>query len=561
MAKISRNHAGVWFYIFVFLLLVFPLQAVDWQGEYNRLKAKIEREEDQPTSGGWASKQVEEYVRWLGIKAQDRNNANGLAAQAQAAGNPYWEKQFMDLQEMAQQSGDLTLWKGCQILMKARSKSSGMAGDSWIDAVFKAGPAIGERLFQAAVTNGFDKEIVRDAAACLMRFANNDLDHGTYGLYLGRERMGPATGNFNVDCEPLSFFNQMEKEGEPLQPADRGMGWVQQVRDICTFYSLGAEYDEATEMMEQYLQHKQVLCVLPEGRGHSFYLALAEQYKLPKAKAHIGGFYAFVLGKVEVDRGEGPRPARGATVKVTDPHDQKMWSATAGSGGSYEMKKVILHKKCSPFHIVAEFEGEKKEEDFEGPLDEPDPAHRFEKNFLFKKPPPRCGHGTFQKTETQERHFGPNKYVKGMETRHGQVTFDTYSRGKFTGTMTIHYTNHFVDEDDLYIKTYHDEGTATVPCSLNYSWGDKACRYSFGSKDFEVQRTTEIVHKPFEGRGQWTETKESTEVRSQTGSIHSGTKNKPPRWALNLVGSEHENEPEHTLDFTWSFNLCKPESK
>jgi hypothetical protein len=466
------------------------------------------------------------FLDALDIDAKDRQELTAYAQAAQAVHNDYYYNKFMDLVGEAQINGN-------DVLKKANEYRNILAEEPckdyhcWVNLGFMV-KNNGLRLYEKALEMKFDAEITREQARKLLNMGMDAMDS-----------QGPWV------------------DGEPAPNADAELyGIDTYIRQACPPFPLPAEYERATEVMNRYLID--TLCKLPS--GHQHYLDLAKQYKLERAQRHIEGFYAFVVGKVEVDRGEGPKPARGAKVTVTDPHDQREWSATTTSGGHYDLQKVILHKKCSPFHIVAEFEGEKKEEDFEGPLDEPDPTYRFEKNFLFKKRPPDCGYGSFQSTETWERHSGP-PFDKGTETRQGQVTFTSYSRGKFTGTMTIHYTHHRVFEDSLYIKTYHDEGTATVACSMTYSWGDPDGRYSFGSKDFEVHRNEEIVHKPFGGRGQWTETKESTEVRSQTGYIHSGTKNKPPRWALDLSGSVHESEKGHTVDFTWNFKLCKPESK
>jgi len=466
------------------------------------------------------------FVDALEVDAQDRQELSNYAQAAQAVHSDYYYNKFMDLVGEAQINGN-------DILKKANAYRNILAEEPcndyhcWAILGYMA-KSNGPILYKKALELKFDAEITREQARKLLNLGMDSM-----------ESQGPWV------------------DGEPAPNADAELyGIDTYIRQACPPFPLTAEYERATEIMNRYLID--TLCKLPS--GHQHYLDLAKKYNLERARRHIEGFYAFVVGKVEVDRGQGPEPARGATVTVTDPHDQRQWSATTGGGGRYDLEKVILHKKCSPFHIVAEFEGEKKEEDFAGPLDEPDPTHRWEKNFLFKKVPPQCGHGSFQATETWERHSGQES-DKGTETRQGQVTFTSYSRGKFTGTMTIHYTHHRVFEDALYIKTYHDEGTATVPCSMNYSWGDPDCRYSFGSKEFEVHRTEEIVHKPWEGRGQWTETKESTEVRSQTAHIRSGTRNKPPRWALVLTGSHHDSTPEHTIDCTWNFNLCKPELK
>jgi hypothetical protein len=386
------------------LILIFSLvfglgaalprsQAVDWQAEYDTLKAKIEKEQGQPQSGGWASKVIDEYIKWLGIKAGDRAKAAGLAAQAQTAENPYWAKMFTDLQELAQESGDETLRKGAYIFMRVRSDKSGRGPDSWDVAVFRAGPTVGQRLYRAAEQDKFDREIVRDAATCLMRWANRDIEFGYTGLYDQRsgqwgdlDAQGNVVvpqGNFNIECESREK-NHVQKEGEPLRNADEAMAMCEKIRDTCDFYGLAAERKDTTDLMEQYLKEKKVLCEMPPGKGHGFFKKLAEQYDLPKAKEYIEGFYAKLKGKVEIENEGKKEPAPGAVVTVTDNEDKRTWKTTADKDGKYEIEDVILHKNCSPFDITADYQGYTEEDSYDGPLEEPDKNEEYEKNLLIE---------------------------------------------------------------------------------------------------------------------------------------------------------------------------------
>jgi hypothetical protein len=148
--------------------------------------------------------------------------------------------------------------------------------------------------------------------------------------------------------------------------------------------------------MEQYLLEKdedylgsgmkvEVLCMLPRDRGHAFFLKLAEDYNLPKAKEHIEGFYAKLKGKVEFEEEDGSRePAAGAVVTVTDPHDGTEWVVEADKKGTYEIEKVILHKTCGPFPITAEYKGYTEEDEYEGPLEEPDKSFEHEKDLVVR---------------------------------------------------------------------------------------------------------------------------------------------------------------------------------
>jgi hypothetical protein len=376
--------------LLVLLPFSFSLPAgADWQAEYDRLKAKVDREFDKPTVSEAQSTTdpVGEFVRWMGIKAADRDRANALAAQARNAGNPYWEKKFQDLAGQAQESGDVTLWKGMKKYMKVEPDK----GANWEDAVSVCGPDIGRRFYSAAVELGFDKEMVRGQARCLMRFANRDLEYGKFAYYSGRtnyigtmDGAGVITlpqGDFDVDCERRSFFHVQDR-GEPRMPADTAMESGEKIRETCEFYGLGPERQDTTELMEEYLKEKKVLCEMPPGKGHSFFKKLAVEHGLPKAEEHIDGFYGKLRGKVEVENDGRLEPAPGAVVTVTDNEDGRSWRTTAGRDGRYEIKDVILHKNCSPFDIKAEYEGYTTEDSYDGPLEEPDKNYTYEKDLV-----------------------------------------------------------------------------------------------------------------------------------------------------------------------------------
>lgn len=388
----------IWIIILLLALIVaIPCPSSgteDWQKEYEQLKAKIEREEGEPRA---SPKNLGEYIRWMRIKAADRNKATELTGKAQLSGNPYWQNKFLDLKELAQDSGNSTLWTGGYVFMRVETKGAGGRGDNWKDAVFKAGPDVGQRLFRSAEQDGFDKEIIRDYASCLMRFANGDVEEGDIGLYEGRRSeighldqdgvLVPPKRDFDVSCERRDAFTTIE-EGEPREHADTAMEWVNEIRDLCKWYKLQGEYDDSTDLMEKYLQEKKVLCDLPYDKGHYFFLKLADKYDLPKAEEHADGFYATIYGKVELDTMEGREPARGAKVIVRAPKDKdapknrREWTTTTDEDGKYKMKGAILHKNCSPFEITAEYKDCEEEKTFVGPLEEPDSSFEYKKNLV-----------------------------------------------------------------------------------------------------------------------------------------------------------------------------------
>jgi hypothetical protein len=132
--------------------------------------------------------------------------------------------------------------------------------------------------------------------------------------------------------------------------------------------------------MNRYL--KDALCLLD--KGHKWYVGLAEQYELGDAKKYIEGFYATVHGTVELKTSKGRKPARGATVTIRDPHDGTIWKAVTNNQGQYEISKVILHDRCSPFDIAAEWKGSRSEKTYTGPLEKPDPGRRHKVDLLLE---------------------------------------------------------------------------------------------------------------------------------------------------------------------------------
>jgi len=392
------NEGRIWIFTLILALLLgvpnISSGTEDWQKEYDQLKAKIEREELEPRT---SPKNIDEYERWMRIKAADRNKATELAGKAQLSGNPYWQNKFLELKELAQDSGNTTLWTGGYVFMRVETKGAGGRGDNWKSAVFKAGPEVGQKLFRWAGQYGFDREIIRDYARCLMRFANGDVEEGNTGLYEGRRSeighldqegiLVPPNRDFDVTCERRDEFTTVE-EGEPKVPADTAMEWVDEIREQCKWYKLQGEYDDSTDLMEEYLQEKKVLCDLPHDKGHYFFLKLAEDYDLPKAEEYIDEFYATIYGKVELDTMEGRKPARGAKVIVRStkdkeaPKNRREWTTTTDEDGKYKMKEVILHKDCSPFEITAEHRNCEEETQYVGPLEEPNSSYEYKKDLL-----------------------------------------------------------------------------------------------------------------------------------------------------------------------------------
>jgi len=381
--------------ISVLFVLLESASAQNWEQTYNELKAKIEKEYSEPVHGDWVSKVFDEYLDWMDIKAADRKRAQGLSASAGNAGNPYWEKMFLDLMDYAHDSGETTLWMADYIFLRLRVKGSGRAGDSWQAAVDKSS-RYGKPLYTKAKELNFDAAYVRESVRCLMRFALGDVETGHMGLYCDR-KMEIGTqyddeGNllmpqmdFVATCLPRSALH-MASEGYACAPTDIGLGMVEMIRDVCEWFKLH-EYYEATDLMNMF--YKDTMCKSPPnkpGQGHrKFYGNLARKYHLKKSIDYNEGFYGTLYGKVEIETSEGRIAAAGAIVEVTAPFDGETWTTEADSEGNYEIKEVLLHKACSPFIITAQSGKDKITDQYFGPLEDPDRSYRHEKNLLIRK--------------------------------------------------------------------------------------------------------------------------------------------------------------------------------
>ena len=360
----------------------------NFEALYTALKTKIEKEEAEPR---WPDlTQIEAYIKWMGIKAADRDNARAISLRANQAGNPYWERQFINLALDAQQSGELTIWQGVLRLMRGEDPKNNRP-ESWSHCVYVAGPNVGERLYKSAVENGFSTEDIVERARCLMRHATNDLEanwlytdnESFLGHYDAENYQVMPEGDWSADCMRRGEFTTTN-QGDPLMPADKAMEWAQQIRDICEFYNLNNEYDDATDLMVQYLKEKQVLCVKPPQEGHQWYIDLAQQYELDKAKEHMDGFYAIIKGKIEKEEKGIRKPVPDAEVEFEAPKDQRTWTTKTDQGGNYIINGAILHKSCGPFILTALGDGCYKQEEVPGPMEEPDKSYELEKNLLLE---------------------------------------------------------------------------------------------------------------------------------------------------------------------------------
>jgi hypothetical protein len=380
MKRISRS------LIVIVLITVLTIPSVaqeDFGSAYNRLKAKIESELRQPPA---STNELDLYLSWMVIKAKDRDEAEKLSYKAGREGNPYWERKFFDLSDEADNSGEDTKSDAMFKLMRLDERSGNPAG--YGQACYAAGPYVGERIYNTAIENGYTTDEIRERARCMMRYATNDLEanwlYSNHESFLGYEgpdglQVTPEDGR-SITCRRRGEFTTT-RQGDPFQPSDKAMRMVDEVRDICKFYSLDPEFNDATDLMVQYLKEKQVLCLMPE-EGHQWYMDLAQEYELEKAKDYMEGFYANIKGKIEREKDGSKQPVPNADVKFLAPDDNRTWTTKSDQDGNYLIEGVILHKNCSPFILSARGEGCEKEEEVQGPLEEPDKSYELERNLI-----------------------------------------------------------------------------------------------------------------------------------------------------------------------------------
>ena len=330
----------------------------DWKVLYNHLQYEINRHGNEYPTGKnhpGGLKYVTPYIQALEIMAKDRSKAKNAAQEAQSQGNPFYFNKFMDLVELAQSygDGDLAL---ADILFRIEDRFGVI---NWLTLCLRA-EQNGIPLFNKAKELQFDHEITRKQVQTILKESLKQIEHG---------------------------WNHMPSFLWPIPPrianprADDCLAKVENVRVLARTFQLQAENDKATELMDRYLQD--ALCLMKN--GHRWYIKLAQMYNLANAKKYIEGFYATLYGKVEIEAKGSRVPAANAIVTVTIPNDNETRTAETDSEGNYEMKDVLLHKDCSPFKITAEHGQDKIVDSFDGPLEEPDPSHRHEKNLTIRK--------------------------------------------------------------------------------------------------------------------------------------------------------------------------------
>ncbi|HUU04526.1 MAG TPA: hypothetical protein VMZ49_01485 [Patescibacteria group bacterium] len=375
----------------------------DWAAEYNRLKNWVSKNFDEPEG---EPNQLEPYIRWMGIKAKDRDEVKALLEEVNRLSylNPkdkaleQWTQKFFYLQELAQGSGISTVNGACMKFMRLRSPLFPKIAN-WKELIWRL-QRYGRVIYTKAQETAFVSPMIKGYAKCLINFSIRDVEGDPYGFGVYRDREGLfgymdeegflniPDRDFTTDCERRGEFTLTSK-GEPAQPTDIGLDWIEKVREEAKWWQLAGEYSDATDLMNEFFEDS--MCKSPPntpGQGHkNFYGKQALKHSLQKSIDYNDGFYGIVYGKVEIETSEGRTPAGYATVKVTDPHDKKTWETEADSEGNYEIKDVILHKDCSPFTITAASGIDKVIDQYDGPLEKPDRSYRYKKNLVIRKSP------------------------------------------------------------------------------------------------------------------------------------------------------------------------------
>ena len=406
--------------------------ATDFEKLHRDLRWKVEREFNEPPGKGT----LDQHKDWMKRKAADRDKARILAAQAQNEGSPYWAEQFHELADLAQESGNKNVRYAAGYYVYTI--------EGWTWAVSQSKEP-GWPLYQYVKSLGLDADFVRETVRCNMRYAigyveSNERDR--YCLYRGRSvqwgRTLDAEGivrmptlDADVSCLPRSAFHT-DSEGYPQIEPDKGLEWVEEIREVCELFKL-FEKSEATDLMNQYL--KDAYCWVvdqPAGaypetpqsslhrlRSLRWHYKLAEKHQLEESKRYLNGLKGTVYGMVEVDEGGTLRPANGAVVEIID-NDETL-NTRADAEGRYEIKDAPISSRCSPVFISARYRGKTVEGRYEGVLDEPEVGGRVEKNIVV--PGEEWIWNGALKVLLNE-HFQCNKQQKGSE----EVTREFFER-------------------------------------------------------------------------------------------------------------------------------------
>jgi hypothetical protein len=363
----------------------------DWAALHDQLHQKIEQDYDQPPD---SERWPEVWYSWIDSKGADRNKVLEVLNQLNTLhiNNPdnkeysNWVQKFSELLLYAEESGTRTVNAASMKLLRITIYSS------WENTYMDVNE-IGRKIYSRAQANNFNTYYPRERSRCLINFSIGDLESSRSGggLYADRDLrfgylddegyMNLPDRDFSVECERRGEFERFS-EGRPQHTIDWAITQVDMLRDECEWWKFTGERQDATDLLNEY--YEDALCKTPPHKykmGHKYFRDLIKETDgTEKSVEYNEGFYGTLYGKVEVREFGVLKPAPGAKVVIND-YDET-WTTTADAQGNYEINGAILHKDCGPFKIYATWEGDRVDDTYEGPLEEPDKNYRHNKDLV-----------------------------------------------------------------------------------------------------------------------------------------------------------------------------------
>lgn len=398
---------------------------VNFEAEYNRLRALVDEHEPEPRGN---PSFLEPYLQAMELKAQDRDQVDSLLQQLNVLSHqsPNDEEiaalmsKFFLLRERAQESGNGTVREAG---MKFMRWGSGTLNDDWRTATAVL-QRDGRRIYLKAQETGFDTFDTLERAKCMLRFSYTDIEFGDTAIWVDRDAFlgGYDQQGFQVLPQVIADDMCMRRnettvtdEGRPGFPMADALEDTKLIRDEAEWWQLDGERQDVVDLENDY--YEDALCEQPphQGKlGHDYFRDLAEEHELDESVEHNEGFYGTLYGIVEVEMPDGRQPAPNARVTVKS--GDESWTATADDEGNYEIADIILHDDCSPHDISAEYEGDRTDDTYDGPLEEPEEGARHRKDLLIIPSAVWVWTGTLDMGTNQEQHCDVSVEERGAHS-------------------------------------------------------------------------------------------------------------------------------------------------
>jgi hypothetical protein len=208
-------------FICICFFLIFPVESrpafpsnKDWAREYNRLEQRISKNFGEPEG---APAQLESYIRWMGIKAKDRDEVKALLEEVNRLSfqNPKdqelekWTQKFFYLLERAQDSGINTVNGACMKFMYVRDSQFPKRAN-WQVIIWRL-QRFGREIYTNAQKTGFVSTMIKARAKCMINFSIRDVEGNPHD---GKkwETEADSEGNYEIkdvilhkDCSPSRY--------------------------------------------------------------------------------------------------------------------------------------------------------------------------------------------------------------------------------------------------------------------------------------------------------------------------------------------------------------------